>query len=152
MTDNQNVLHGPCWLCLIWQDAMIESIIMQLPLYVSSWVSPMHAKIHSMFKTIQRMVHRVWTAFGDSEMCHGGDYFENWLFVPQGILQGNASGPAIWTIISSLIFDIIRTKGYSNRFCSAISKELFLLVGFAYVDNCDLIQSGQVPINGARSM
>jgi len=30
--------------------------------------------------------------------------------------------------------------------CSAISKELFLLVGFAYVDDCDLIQSGQIEL------
>ena len=98
-----------------------------------------HAKIHSMFKTIQRMVHRVRTAFGDSERTYGGDDFENWLFAPQGILQGNASGPAIWTIISSLIFDILRQKGHSDSFCSAISKELILLVGFLYVDDCDLI-------------
>ena len=76
----------------------------------------------------------------------------NWLFAPQGILQGNASGPAIWTIISSLIFDILRKKGHSDKFRSAISKELFLLVGFAYVDDCDLIQSGQDPIEVARSM
>ena len=111
-----------------------------------------HAKIHSMFTTIQRMVHRVRTAFGDSETTYGGDDFENWLFAPQGILQGNASGPAIWTIISSLIFDILRSKGHSDRFCSAISKELFLLVGFAYVDDCDLIQSGQDPLEVAKSM
>jgi len=89
-----------------------------------------HTKIHSMFKTIQRMVHRVQTAFGDSERTYSGNYFENWLFTPQGILQENASGPAIvWMIISSLIFDNLRQKGHSDRFCSAISKELFLLVG-----------------------
>jgi len=49
-----------------------------------------HAKIHTMFKTIQRMVHRIRTAFGDSERTYGGDDFENWLFAPQGIFQGNA--------------------------------------------------------------
>jgi len=111
-----------------------------------------HAKIHSMFDTIQRMVHRVRTAFGDSEISYGGDDFVSWLFSPQGILQGNASGPAIWTIISSVIFDILRKKGHSDKFCTAISKELFLLVGFAYVDDCDLIQSGQDPMEVARSM
>ena len=111
-----------------------------------------HAKILFMLKTIQRMVHRVRTAFGDSERTYGGDNFESWLFAPQGILQGNASGPAIWTIISSLIFDILRQKGHSDRFCSAISKELYLLVGFAYVDDCDLIQSGQDPLEVAKSM
>jgi len=53
-----------------------------------------HTRIHTMFKTIQRMVHRVRTAFGDSERYYGGD-------------EGNASGPAIWTLISSLVFDIL---------------------------------------------
>jgi len=105
-----------------------------------------------MFKTIQRMVHRVRTAFGDLERYYGGDDFENWLFTPQGILQGNASGPAIWTLISSLVFDILRKNRHSDSFCSAISKELFLLVGFAYVDDCDLIQPGQDPLEVAKSM
>ena len=36
-----------------------------------------HAKNHTMFKTIQRMVHRVRTAFGDSETTYGGDDFED---------------------------------------------------------------------------
>ena len=98
------------------------------------------------------MVHRVRTTFGDSERTYGGDEFENWLFAPQRILQGNASGPAIWTLISSLVFDILRQNGYSNSFCSAISKEQFMLVGFAYVDDCDLIQSGQDPLEVAKSM
>lgn len=70
----------------------------------------------------------------------------------KGILQGNAAGPAIWTILSSIIFEILWKKGHSDRFCSAISKELFFLVSFAYVDDCDLIQSGQDPREVARSM
>lgn len=111
-----------------------------------------HAKIHSMFKTIQYIVHRVCTAFGDLEIPYGGDNFENWLLESQEILQGNASGPAIWTIISSLTFDILHKKGHIDRFCSTISKELFLLVGFAYMDNRDLIQSGQDPLKVAKSI
>jgi len=63
-----------------------------------------NAKIHSMFQTIQRMIHRVCTAFRDcSELSYGRYDFEDWQFVPHGILQGNTSGPAIRTIISSFI-------------------------------------------------
>lgn len=84
-------------------------------------------------------MHRVRTAFGYSEISYGGDDFVDWLFAPQGAIQGNASG-------------VLRKEGHSDRFCSSISKELFLLVGFAYVDDCDLIQSGQDPLEVARSM
>ena len=36
--------------------------------------------------------------------------------------------------------------------CTAISKEVFALVGFAYVDDCDLIQSGLEPRRVINSM
>ena len=101
-----------------------------------------HAKVLSMFDSIQRMVHKVRTAFGDSEESYGGDDLGDWQNYPQGILQGNASGPAIWSILSSVVFEILQARGYSNHFCSAISQQLFLLVGFSYVDDCDLFQSG----------
>ena len=35
---------------------------------------------------------------------------------------------------------------------SAISKQLFVLVGFTYVDDCDLFQTGQDPIVVLESM
>ena len=72
------------------------------------------------------MIHRIRTAFGDSEISYGGDDLDIWEFSPQGVLQGNASGPAIWTTVRSLILTL---------FCSALSKEFFLLVGFAYMDD-----------------
>ena len=111
-----------------------------------------HAKIECMFSTIQRMVHRVRTAFGDSEGTYGGDDYPDWLAAPQGALQGNASGPAIWTILSSIIFDVLRTRGFSSHFCSSISKHLLLIVGYSYVDDCDLFQSGEDPLLVLQSM
>lgn len=104
-----------------------------------------YAKIHAMFTSIQRMIHRVHTVFSDSEMSYGGDEFKNWLYAQQGILQGNTAVPAIWSILRSFSFDIIREKGHSDSVCSAISKQLFLSLGFAYIDDCNLIQSGTAP-------
>jgi len=108
--------------------------------------------LFTMFETIQRMIRRVRTAFGDSEETYAGDIFDEWLNEPQGALQGNCAGPTIFSTLSSVIFKILRKKGHSDQFCSAISKNLFLLVGFAVVDNCDLIQSGQDPRVVAESM
>ena len=101
-----------------------------------------HSKIHSMFDSIQRMVHKVRTAFGDSEKTYGGDEMDDWENYPQGVLQGNANGPTIWAVLSSVVFEILQKRGFSNQFCSSISKQLFLLIGFSYVDDCDLFQSG----------
>ena len=83
-----------------------------------------HAKIECMFSTIQRMVHRVRTAFGDSEGTYGGDDYPDWLAAPQGALQGNAGGPTIWAVLSSVIFKVLGNRGISSHFCSAISKKL----------------------------
>lgn len=98
--------------------------------------------IFAMFDSIQRMTHRVRTAYGDSDITYGGDSYANWKNAPQGVLQGNAAGPVIWAILSSVIFDILRKKGFCDKFCMCLSRELFELVGFAFVDDADLIQSG----------
>ncbi|GFH51334.1 hypothetical protein CTEN210_07810 [Chaetoceros tenuissimus] len=113
-----------------------------------------HKKIHSMFRSIQNMVHQVRTVFGDSEATVGGETEEDprWENEPQGMLQGNAAGPVIWSVLSSVIFKILRKKGYSDEFCSCLSRQLFQLVGFAYVDDCDLIQSGNSPEEVKESM
>jgi hypothetical protein len=112
-----------------------------------------HAKVETMFASIQRMVHKIRTAFGDSEATYGGEDFSlDWRAFPQGVLQGNASGPAIWAVLSSVIFDILRKKGFSVHFCGAISRELFLIVGYSYVDDCDLFQSGENPLEVLESM
>jgi len=56
-------------------------------------------------------------------------------------------------VLNSVIFKIIREKGgFSVKFCSVLSKSLFMLVGFSYVDDCDLIQSGEDPLVVAQSM
>ena len=56
------------------------------------------AKIHSMFETIKRMVNRIRTGFGDSTEIYGGDDIMDWQFTLQRVLQGNASGPIIWSV------------------------------------------------------
>ena len=78
----------------------------------------------------ERMVHRIRTGFGDAKETYGGDDIMDWEFTPQGVLQGNASGPTIWSVFSSVIFEILHDKGFGVEFCSTLSKQLFLLVGF----------------------
>ena len=87
------------------------------------------------------MVHNIRTTFGDSEESYRGNNIEDWDNYAQGVLQGSVSGPQILSILSSIIFEILHTRGYSVDFCSSLLKSLFSLMGFSYVDDCDLLQS-----------
>ena len=114
-----------------------------------------HSKINAMFETIQKMTHRIRTLYGDSKITWGGDTLSNikdWKNYPQGVLQGNACGPTIWALVSSIIFEILHKRGFAVEFCTSISQEVFKLVGFAYVDDSDLIQTGTNPIDVLASM
>ena len=102
-----------------------------------------------MFNTIQRMIHYIRTDFGDSSNGYGGDDIDNWENYPQGVLQGNAAGPTIWSLLSSIVFEVLHKTGFGIKFCTSLSKQLYQLVGFSYVDDCDLIQSGACPIEVA---
>ena len=68
--------------------------------------------------------------------------FETGKNKPQGVLQGNTAGPDIWSVLRSVIFNVLHSRGFSESLVLAISKQVFTLVGFAYMDECDLIQSG----------
>ena len=98
-------------------------------------------RLKCMFNTIQHLVHTVRTAYGKSEKTFGGDsqIFHN---MPQGLGQGNGAGPTVWSILSSTIFEILHSQGFSSTFCSALSLGLLKLCGFAYVDDCDLVAEG----------
>jgi Reverse transcriptase (RNA-dependent DNA polymerase). len=99
------------------------------------------AEIISMFDSIQRMTHKVRTAFGDSRHCYGGmGHKKKWKLPPRGVLQGNGSGPAIWSILSSCIFKVLQNNGHCNTITAAIRKLFITLSGFAYVDDTDLLQ------------
>ena len=110
-------------------------------------------KLKTMFASIQKMVHKIRTIFGDSDTTYGGDDIEDdWVNFPQGILQGNACGPQIWSILSSIIFEILSKRGFSVQFCSSLSKSLFTMLGFSYVDDCDLLQAQDTPEETLQSM
>ena len=52
-------------------------------------------KLLAMFDTIQKMIHKIRTAFGDSDESYGGDNIGDWEKYAQGVLQGNPCGPQI---------------------------------------------------------
>jgi hypothetical protein len=95
-----------------------------------------------MFTTLQNMVHTVRTAFGESTQQFGGNL---WAIPchppPQGVGQGNGAGPAIWAVVSTPVLEMMRKNGHGAVFRLAISGASIKLVGFAFVDDSDIIQT-----------
>lgn len=93
--------------------------------------------IVSMLSTIQQLSHHVRTVFGESQhgYCHRGS-------IPiQGVGQGNGAGPQIWALVSSPVLNMLRSKGLGARFVSSVLQHQTDLVGYAFVDDTDLVVS-----------
>jgi hypothetical protein len=54
-------------------------------------------------------------------------------------LQGNGAGPQIWAAISTVILSTLRNSASGGTFQRPISSEVQQIVGFAFVDDTDLI-------------
>ena len=97
--------------------------------------------VESMFSTIQKLKHVVRTSFGVSEQTFGGEDWRS-LNPLQGVGQGNGAGPAIWAVISTVFFDLLREKGYGFEMQAPLSKLALHMAGCGFVDDTDIIQTG----------
>ena len=88
-----------------------------------------------MLDSIQRIIHRIRTTYKESEISYGGDDIGKWENFPQRMLNGNDSETAIWTVLSSVIVDILHKRGFGFPFSSVIWKSILLLVEFSYGDD-----------------
>jgi hypothetical protein len=59
-----------------------------------------------------------------------------------GICQGNGAGPAIWAVVSTPLLNLLHSKGFGLSFISPISRNHTSFVGYSFVDDTDLIQTG----------
>lgn len=94
-----------------------------------------------MLRPIRKLQHTIRTAYGDSRQTYGGD---SWERDPSGICQGNGAGPAIWALVSSPLLQMLREAGYGAKIHSAIGSTFLHLSGFAFVDDADTVQTGQL--------
>jgi hypothetical protein len=94
--------------------------------------------IVSMFQTIQKLEHHVRTIHGESKI----KFVQSGPTPIQGVGQGNGAGPQIWALVSTPVLNMLRSAGLGATFVSALSKISTTLVGFAFVDDTDLIASG----------
>ena len=91
-----------------------------------------------MFEPLQYMEHRIRCAFGDSRETYGSKRTDRPM---QGLYQGNGAGPVIWAAVSSPILQRLREKGFGTQFVSSLSQSRTNIVGFAFVDDTDLIHT-----------
>ena len=95
-----------------------------------------------MFTTIQNLKHYIRTIYGDSELCFSGELY----VIPiQGVGQGNGAGPQIWAVVSTPILEMMRAEGHLCYFRAAISGDDISFVGFAFVDDVDLLVTSPIP-------
>ena len=93
------------------------------------------------------MIHWISTAFGDSDIMYVSEDIGDWVRRPQELLQGKTACLDIWSTLSFVIFKVLDTRGFSENIVTAVSKQVFTLVGLAYINDCDLIQSSNNPID-----
>ena len=61
----------------------------------------------------------------------------------QGVYQGNGGGPTIWAVVSSPLLQIMKEEGFGTFFKVSLTNDTIGLVGYAFVDDTDLIQTGK---------
>jgi hypothetical protein len=93
-----------------------------------------------MFLTLQDLKHTIRCAYGTSTESYG---IERWAVPMQGVYQGNGAGSVIWAVVSSQVVHLLRKEGYGTFFKAVISGNEIHLVGYAFVDDTDLIQTGR---------
>ena len=88
----------------------------------------------TLFEVLQKAKNKIKTGYGVSAPVYGNE--ESSIF---GIGQGNGLGPALWALISSIIIKMCKTKGHGMKVTTPISKQEASILGFAFVDDADLV-------------
>jgi hypothetical protein len=107
------------------------------------------APLVCMLSTLQNMEHTIWTAYGDSTRSYKGSVWSTpirglaWGDKEEGPMsamgQGNGTAPASWAVISTPILEIMCKRGQCTVFKAFISGKELKIVGFAFVDDKDLL-------------
>jgi hypothetical protein len=92
------------------------------------------------FTTLQNLHHTVRTIYGDSKSGYGGTL---WAVPYYGVDQGNGAGPEIWALVSTPVLKMKKDEGFGFMYETSIKGKQLHFVGYSFVDDTDIIQSGQ---------
>jgi hypothetical protein len=91
------------------------------------------------FTTLQNLHHIVRTIYGDSKSGYGGTLCA----LPySGVGQGNGAGPAMWAVVSTPVLKMMKDEGFGFIYKTRIEGKQLHFVGYRFVDDTDIIQSG----------
>ncbi len=105
--------------------------------------------VDCLFSTLQNAKHQVRTGYGDCSKSYGGDA---WITPMHGIGQGNGAGPAIWAVLSTPLLNMLRSEGVGCEFVSPLSKTKTSFVGYAFVDDTDVIVSNYAMTDSLQAL
>ena len=92
----------------------------------------------TLFNVLQKAKHKIKMGYGLLDPVYGDEEI-----AISGSGQGNGLGPALWVLISSIIFKMCKARGYGMNMTTAISKQEISFMGFAFVDDADLVTGAE---------
>jgi len=126
-----------------------DQIIRHIAAQSMYWCGVNKPALICIFSTIQHLRHHIHSLFGDSQISAGT---ELWAVPISGIGQGNGAGPQIWAVVSTPILDMLREVGFGAGFKLAISGTRVSFVGYSFVDNTNLVQTGPAIISTGQEV
>jgi hypothetical protein len=92
------------------------------------------------FTTLHNLHHTVRTIYGDSKSGCGVTL---WAVPYSGVGQGNGAGPSIRAVVSNLVLKMMTDEGLGFMYKTSIEGKQLHYVGCSFVDDTDIIRSGQ---------
>jgi hypothetical protein len=90
--------------------------------------------------TLQNLHHTVMPIYGDSKSGYGVTL---WAVPYSGVRQGSGAGPTIWAVVSTPVLKMMKDEGFGFMYKTRIAGKELHFVGYSFVDDMDIIQSGQ---------
>ena len=90
------------------------------------------------FGVLQKAKHKIKTSYGVSAPVYGDE-----ARAISSIGQGNGLSPVLWALISSIVFKMCKACGHGMNLTTPISKNVISFMGFAFVDEADLIAGAE---------
>ena len=97
----------------------------------------------TMFKVLQEAEYHMKTGFGCSKRAYGHEPIPQ-----QGIGQGNSAGPTLWILISTELIMMMLRKCHGVELFSATTLTLVSFVCLSFVDNTDILVTGESHFSG----
>ena len=105
--------------------------------------------------TLQNLTNTIRTAYGTSDLSYGGELWvvpihgeangDTTKGPPQGLGQGNGMAPTAWAVVSTPFLEVMQKEGFTTVFKALISDEQIQYVGYAFVDDADILATPEKP-------